>query len=68
MNNLFKSKVVANGKKLREAAAEVDWTPSKMSLVIAEVVEPTWTEKRTLAEFLDCRVADIFPGKNQVVT
>ena len=66
MNNFFKSKVVAQGKKLREAGAVVDWTPSKTSLVIAELVEPTWTEKRKLAEFLDCSVRDIFPSKNGV--
>ena len=68
MNFTFKAKAIARGKKLQEVGAVNGWTPSKTSLVIAEIVEPTWTEKRNLAEFLNCRVADIFPGNNRVAT
>ena len=68
MNFAFKAKAIASGWKLREVGAVNNWTPSKTSLVIAELVEPTWTEKRKLAEFLDCSVRDIFPSKNGVTT
>ncbi len=49
--------------KKREIAAELGWSPSKLSAVLSESYNPTQAEREAIAEVLGVSVYDIFPGK-----
>lgn len=68
MNLALKARIVASGKKSYEVAGIMNWQPSKLSTVISGLVEPSWAEKKKLAEILECQVGDVFPSKNEVAS
>ena len=55
----FKVKTVASGLRAYKVANRLRRSPSKVSMVIAEITAPSWEERVKLAE--------IFPAKAGVV-
>ncbi|MCH7501012.1 MAG: helix-turn-helix transcriptional regulator [Nitrospinae bacterium] len=55
--------ILRSGLKNYEIAAELGWSPSKLSAVLSESYNPTQAEREAIADVLRLSVYDIFPGK-----
>ena len=55
--------ILKAGLKNYEVAAELGWSPSKLSSVLSESYTPTQAEREAIADVLGLSVHDIFPRK-----
>ena len=62
-NTQLKIKIIQSGRRAYEIERELDLWPSKLSKIIAGIIEPTHEEKVCLAEVLNCPIAEIFPSE-----
>jgi len=55
--------ILKSGLKNYELAAELGWSPSKLSAVLSESYDPTQAEREAIADVLGLSVHNIFPAK-----
>lgn len=65
MRLALKIGIISSGLRAYQVAAKLDWSPSKISAIIAETYDPTAEEMRAIAEVLGRSIHDLFPESNR---